>query len=99
MAQVIWLLALLVSIAVVVRGRPPVYELRQEWNLWKTQHGKNYESQYMELERHLVWLSNKEYIEQHNQNADLFGFKLAMNHHGDLVSYHLIQEELVTRMI
>lgn len=80
------LLIVTVSIATVVNGNPPKYELKEEWNLWKAEHGKNYESDHVELERHLVWLSNKEYIDHHNANVDIFGFKLAMNHHGDLVS-------------
>ena len=60
-------------------------EYREEWQLWKTKHGKSYESQREELERHLVWLSNREYINAHNANSDVFGFTLVMNHFGDLV--------------
>ncbi len=62
------------------------YEFVQEWNLWKTQHDKNYLSSKEDLEKHLVWLSNKEYIDQHNANAGVFGYTLAMNHMGDEVS-------------
>ena len=93
MAQLTWLLVVAISLVVVVSGSPPKYELKEEWNLWKTQHGKSYESEQLELERHFVWLSNKVYIDQHNHNADLFGFKLAMNHYGDLVSdcFHRIK--------
>jgi cathepsin L len=89
MAQWTWLPIVVVtaSLAVVaVSSSSPRYELREEWNLWKSKHGKSYESEHVELERHLVWLSNKEYIDQHNANSDIFGFTLAMNHHGDLVS-------------
>ena len=64
----------------------PKYQFVEEWSLWKSEHAKSYESDLEELERHLVWLSNKEYIDQHNANADLFGFTLAMNNFGDLVS-------------
>ena len=38
-----------------------------------------------ELEKHITWLANKKYIEEHNVNADLFGYKLAMNQFGDMV--------------
>ena len=62
------------------------FEFLEEWEMWKEQHGKGYQSEREELERHLVWLSNKKYIDQHNVNADFFGFTLAMNHFGDLVS-------------
>ena len=96
--QIIWLPSIIVtvSLAVVVSSSPPKYELKEEWNLWKSKHGKSYESEHMELERHLVWLSNKEYIDQHNANSHIFGFTLAMNHHGDLVSVHacLVKYEL-----
>ena len=62
------------------------YEFLEEWNLWKDEHGKSYGSELEEVERHIVWLSNKKYIEQHNANADIFGFTLAMNHFGDMVT-------------
>ena len=62
------------------------YQHPEEWDLWKTEHGKSYESQREELERHLVWLSNREYINGHNANSDIFGFTLSMNHFGDIVS-------------
>lgn len=67
----------------------PVFEHHEEWQMWKTQHGKSYASEREELEKHLVWVSNKEYIERHNANSDVFGFTLAMNHFGDLVSNQL----------
>ena len=57
----------------------------EEWNLWKAEHGKGYSSEREELERHLVWVANREYIAQHNANAEYFGFTLAMNHFGDMV--------------
>jgi cathepsin L len=76
------------------------YQHPEEWDLWKTEHGKSYESQREELDRHLVWLSNREYInahnviwqanrkyvEAHNQNTHILGFTLKMNHFGDMVS-------------
>ena len=63
----------------------PKFQFVEEWNLWKGLHEKSYSSQLEELERHLVWLSNKKYIEQHNANSHVFGFTLRMNHFGDLV--------------
>ena len=61
------------------------YQHPEEWQLWKTEHGKSYGSQREELERHLVWLANREYINAHNDNAHILGFTLAMNHLGDIV--------------
>ena len=61
------------------------FKFREEWDLWKAEHGKSYSEEREELERHVVWLSNRAYIEHHNANANIFGFTLAMNHFGDLV--------------
>ena len=72
----------------VVAAAKVQYEFAEEWNLWKSQHGKSYQSELEELERHLVWLSNKKYIESHNNNAEVFGYTLAMNDFGDLVSLY-----------
>ena len=57
----------------------------EEWQLWKSQHGKSYGSQREELERHLVWLSNREYINAHNKNAHTIGYSLHLNHFADWV--------------
>lgn len=61
-------------------------ELLEEWESWKSQHGKWYAHSVEELERHIIWASNRKYIEDHNANADMFGYTLAMNQFGDLVS-------------
>ncbi|CAI8023144.1 Silicatein [Geodia barretti] len=65
---------------------PPTLSHAEEWQMWKTQHGKSYGSVREELERHLVWLANREYINAHNQNSHIFGFTLAMNHLGDITN-------------
>ena len=72
------------------------FQLGEEWQLWKTEHGKNYQSHREELERHVVWQSNRKYIEAHNQNAHILGFTLKMNHFGDLVSCHISQLPVCT---
>ena len=65
---------------------PAVHGFTQEWHLWKADHEKSYKDDQEEVERHAVWMSNKEYIEQHNKQADELGFTLKMNQFGDLVS-------------
>ena len=60
-------------------------EYPREWHQWKAKHGKKYESPKHELSKHLVWLSNKHYIEEHNKYADVLGYGLKMNQFGDLV--------------
>ena len=82
------MLAIVVCSVLAVVSCEVQYQHPEEWQLWKTEHRKSYESQREELERHLVWLSNREYINIHNANSDVFGFTLAMNHLGDLVSFH-----------
>ena len=61
-------------------------EYPHEWHSWKAQHGVSYEDEHVELGRHIVWLSNKKYIEEHNKYAEEFGYTLEMNKFGDLVS-------------
>ena len=75
---------LVCSVLAVVSGEVQ-YQHPEEWQLWKTEHWKSYQSQREELDRHLVWLSNREYINSHNANSHIFGFTLAMNHLGDIV--------------
>ncbi len=57
----------------------------KEWHLWKGEHGKTYEDLEEELRKHLVWLGNKEYINQHNKFSNVFGYTLEMNRFGDMV--------------
>lgn len=84
--DVLVVLALLATVVATARIN---LQHPEEWLQWKSQHGRNYDSQREELERHLVWLSNREYINGHNKNADIFGFTLAMNHFGDMVRKNL----------
>ncbi len=67
----------------------PRFAFVEEWQLWKSAHSKQYLSQKEELEKHLVWLSNREYILGHNANADIFGYSLELNHFGDMVQSFL----------
>ena len=64
----------------------PNFWMTKEWHQWKAEHGKSYESEREELERHLVLLSNREYINAHNKRAESIGFTLSMNQFGDKVS-------------
>ena len=65
---------------------PMSYQFPEQWQLWKTEHGKNYSSQLEDLDRHVVWLSNKKYIESHNSFSHVFGYTLALNQFADMVS-------------
>ena len=60
-------------------------EDQQEWLQWKLQYSKRYDSNEETL-RHNIWTTNKKYIEEHNENADKFGYKLKLNEYADLTS-------------
>ena len=61
------------------------YQFPEQWQAWKVDHLKNYTSQLEELDRHLVWLSNKKYIESHNAYSHIFGYTLELNQFADMV--------------
>lgn len=47
---------------------------------------KKYETPEEELMRQNIWSMNRKYVEEHNNNADMYGFTTAMNEYADLVS-------------
>jgi hypothetical protein len=49
------------------------------------QHGKEYDTDEEELSRQIVWEANRNYVQNHNEHADVFGFTLAMNEFADMV--------------
>ncbi len=80
------LLFCICSLSCASSNLQPRFQYLEEWNAWKSTHGKSYESERDEVEKHIVWMSNKEYIDQHNANSHIFGFNLDLNHLGDMVS-------------
>ncbi len=60
------------------------------WTVWQRTHEKTYLSSMEALERYVVWRSNTAYIQYHNNYADKFGFTMAMNSFGDLVSIIIV---------
>ena len=83
------LLTIAVSLLTLCYASAPVYQLSQEWHLWKAKHRRTYTTSTEELERHLIWVANKKYIDGHNANKDVFGYSLSMNQFGDMVSCYL----------
>ena len=67
-------------------GVSVAFQFTEEWELWKKQFDKNYESDEEELSRHIIWESNRLYVENHNANADKYGYTLKMNEFADIVS-------------
>ncbi|CAH2273505.1 cathepsin S-like [Pelobates cultripes] len=60
--------------------------LEQEWNLWKSKYGKQYDTEELELYRQKAWLATRDLVKKHNQLAELGlkNYTLAMNQFADL---------------
>lgn len=56
-----------------------------QWKSWKVDHARVYGTHKEVTHRLSVWLSNKRYVDNHNEQAHVHGFKLEMNSFGDLV--------------
>ncbi|XP_020631218.1 cathepsin L1-like [Orbicella faveolata] len=57
-------------------------EYKQQWQAWKTFHGKQYETDTEEEARYAIWRDNLRKIQQHNSEGH--SYTLAMNQFGDL---------------
>ena len=62
------------------------FQYTEEWEAWKKEHGRVYESDDIENHRHAVWESNMQFVKEHNARADEVGFTVEMNKFADLVS-------------
>lgn len=78
-------LLLVLQLLVLVLAKLNI-EYPHEWHSWKSEHEVSYQDEHEELGRHVVWLSNKKYIEEHNKYSDHFGYALEMNKFGDMVN-------------
>ena len=72
---------LVVAISVVICSCAPVDE---EWESWKILYNKEYTTQEEELWRHVIWQSNKKYVEKHNSQK--LRYILKLNIFGDMVN-------------
>ena len=81
--KVFVLLALLVVYA-------SAFDYTTEWEEWKRQYGRQYDTDKEELHRHTVWESNKKYVENHNANANKWGYTLETNEFADLESSEFV---------
>lgn len=61
-------------------------QFMEEWTLWKTEHQRRYSGEREELERHSVWLTNREFVLKHNAQWESHGYSLSLNQFADLVS-------------
>ena len=74
----------LVLLAVVVAAA--AFQHTTEWEMWKREHGRDYHTEEEEKHRHMIWESNKQYVDEHNKFAEQAGFTLALNLFADLES-------------
>ena len=75
---------LLISLAAV--HVVSAFQYTEEWEAWKKEYGRSYESADIELRRQIIWESNMMFVNDHNAHADEFGFTVEMNEFADLVS-------------
>jgi hypothetical protein len=77
----------IVSLAIVAHVFSAELSIMQQWQAFKTAHGKQYSSHQEELLRLNIWNANLEYVQQHNADADAgkHTFWLKMNAFGDMV--------------
>ena len=95
---IILCVAVIISISSTMSKSVPsiMFEYPEQWQTWKTDHEKNYTSQLEELDRHLVWLSNKKYIDTHNTYDHVFGYTLKLNQFADMVSIKTCKTSSIT---
>ena len=70
----------------LVAAATATFQFTAEWELWKREHGRDYDSDEVEQHRHAIWEANKKYVDEHNKMADKIGFTLAMNQYADLTN-------------
>ena len=58
--------------AVVLSG----FQYAEEFKAWKEKYGRFYESDEVELRRHITWESNMQFVREHNAHADEIGFTM-----------------------
>ena len=75
---------LLISLAAV--HVVSAFQYTEEWEAWKKEYGRSYESADIELRRQIIWESNMMFVNEHSAHADEFGFTVEMNDFADLVS-------------
>ncbi|XP_049320219.1 procathepsin L [Astyanax mexicanus] len=77
---------LAVAALVVVAGAACVSVEDLEFNSWKLQHGRSYDSEEEESQRKMIWLNNRKLVLEHNMLADqgIKSYRLGMNIFADM---------------
>ena len=73
---------LILSLALVLTVS--AFDYTAEWEMWKRQYGKQYNSDKEELMRHTIFETNMNHIDNHNSNSDTWGYTLGLNEFADI---------------
>jgi len=76
--------SIMYCLALLSESRSVHVSLGEQWSLWKSEHGKEYQNPAEEEQRLRVWKENQALIEEHNRGNH--SFTLAMNQFGDMVN-------------
>ncbi|OQV16548.1 Cathepsin L1 [Hypsibius exemplaris] len=68
-------------------------EFDQDWDDWKTAHGKSYPTKKEEIKRRVIWENNLATIQHHNLQASLgkHSFTIGMNKFGDMLNSEFVE--------
>ncbi|ERL86466.1 cathepsin L [Dendroctonus ponderosae] len=85
-------LVLLVTIAVACQAVSFSELVQEQWNSFKVQHKKQYESETEERFRMKIFMDNSHKVAKHNKlfEQGLYPYKLAMNKYGDLLHHEFV---------
>ena len=86
-------LAVLLAVVAATQAVPSFVELvREEWQAFKMEHNKNYESEVEDRFRMKIYADNKLKIAKHNQKYQqgLTTFRLKQNKYGDLLHHEFV---------
>jgi len=88
--RLLWAVLLVAIVASVVEGISLAELARDEWEAFKSHHGKRYDNEVEERFRMKIYLENRHRIARHNK--DNVGYTLAMNKYGDLLSHEFARK-------
>jgi cathepsin L len=88
------ILVALIGVAAAAVARTHINEeFTEDWEAYKTKHGKNYESDAEELSRRGIWEMNLKKIQHHNIRHSLgeVSYTLGMNKYGDMTNTEFVE--------
>ena len=68
--------------------------LEDEWTMWKTRYGKQYDTATEEAFRRAIWVENYKKVELHNRAGE-YSYELEMNGFADMVRCECVAQRRV----